>query len=415
MTTFVQLSEEDPCMDLVIRLSDEQKTEDPLAFQRRFNELLSQGQFVQVAKNLLALKQVIFKGSDKEIESAFSIVMHLFIRLGEDSAVDQLARDLTTAIGACTADAPHKFKMLGALFNVVSKRQGALDVFTAIINLAASSGSVEVLVPHLDSVEQWAVEWSLSIDQTRALYLLLANTLKTLNHNDLAFRFSVRFLSTFERSSPAELQTVLEQARTAVVTAIRVSDIAQCDLLLDMAAVKQMEKSGDQRLLQLLKIFAGERLEAFNAFNTANKGFVEGLGLKVEECVEKMRLLSLCSLACEHTSIPYSSIAQTLQVPEDQVEEWVVLAVTNGLLEAKMDQLRSLVIVERSSQRIFGESQWRQIGSRLKQWKTDANALLQVIRTARASHMSGEGASSQPRAISSSSSSSSTQRGRGGR
>ena len=49
-------------------------------------------------------------------------------------------------------------------------------------------------------------------------------------------------------------------------------------------------------------------------------------GINHEECVANMRLLSLCSLATEHEEIPYSAISKTLQVDDDDVEEWVLRA-----------------------------------------------------------------------------------------
>jgi PCI domain len=49
-------------------------------------------------------------------------------------------------------------------------------------------------------------------------------------------------------------------------------------------------------------------------------------GIDNDECVSNMRLLSLCSLATEHEEIPYSAVSETLQVDEDDVEEWVLRA-----------------------------------------------------------------------------------------
>jgi translation initiation factor 3 subunit M len=58
----------------------------------------------------------------------------------------------------------------------------------------------------------------------------------------------------------------------------------------------------------------------------ANSDVLSKHGIDNDECVSNMRLLSLCSLATEHEEIPYSAVSQTLQVDEDDVEEWVLRA-----------------------------------------------------------------------------------------
>lgn len=99
-------------------------------------------------------------------------------------------------------------------------------------------------------------------------------------------------------------------------------------------------------------------------------------GLVEEDCVAKMRLLSLVDLASnESGKIPYASIKNTLQVMfflveqdiktlitfflllirlikfvglqvnDEEVELWVVKAITAKLVDCKMDQMNQLVIV----------------------------------------------------------------------
>ena len=69
-------------------------------------------------------------------------------------------------------------------------------------------------------------------------------------------------------------------------------------------------------------------------------------GVSHVDCVEKMRLLSICSLASQQPEVPYALLATTLQIEVCEVEYWVVKAIMAGLLEAKMDQLREVVAVQ---------------------------------------------------------------------
>ncbi|KAL4038019.1 hypothetical protein IC575_001622 [Cucumis melo] len=103
--------------------------------------------------------------------------------------------------------------------------------------------------------------------------------------------------------------------------------ISLCDLL-DMPAVGQLEKDAKYSLVyQLLKIFLTQRLDAYMEFQAANSSLLKSYGLVHEDCIAKMRLLSL--------------------INDDEVELWVVKAITSKLIDCKMDQMNEVVIVSR--------------------------------------------------------------------
>ena len=95
----------------------------------------------------------------------------------------------------------------------------------------------------------------------------------------------------------------------------------------------------------MLSIFVSENIESYKSFSAANASYMQQLGLKEEECIFKMRLLSLASLGAAAQEIPYSLIAKTLQLDEAEVESWVIIAISEGVLEAKMDQLKRVITI----------------------------------------------------------------------
>ncbi|KAA0053298.1 eukaryotic translation initiation factor 3 subunit M-like isoform X2 [Cucumis melo var. makuwa] len=127
-----------------------------------------------------------------------------------------------------------------------------------------------------------------------------------------------------------------------------------CDLL-DMPAVGQLEKDAKYSLVyQLLKIFLTQRLDAYMEFQAANSSLLKSYGLVHEDCIAKMRLLSLVDLGSnESARIPYALIKGVtcvllvLQINDDEVELWVVKAITSKLIDCKMDQMNEVVIVSR--------------------------------------------------------------------
>jgi len=121
------------------------------------------------------------------------------------------------------------------------------------------------------------------------------------------------------------------------------------------------------------------------------------VGLTEEACISKMRLLSLASIGT-NSKVPYATIAQTLQVPEADVEQWVIRAISARLIEAQMDQLNQHVTItyvidfravvspsfSRSTARVFGAEQWQVLADKLTKWREDISGLLQIVRDVRA-------------------------------
>ena len=77
----------------------------------------------------------------------------------------------------------------------------------------------------------------------------------------------------------------------------------------------------------------------------AATAFMEKHGLDHEACSTKMRLLSLVSLAQAEKELGYAKIASALQVDVGEVELWCMRAIEAGLMVAKMDQVREVVVV----------------------------------------------------------------------
>jgi len=167
----------------------------------------------------------------------------------------------------------------------------------------------------------------------------------------------------------------------SILDSIRLPNIYQFDNLLDLFAVKQLENDQTHsKVFQLLKIFVNDTVEAFSNFNNSNPGFLQSLGLNEQECFQKIRLLSLASLGATQHEIPYGIIAKTLQIDESEVESWIILAVTESIIEAKMDQQKNIVTFNRVLHRVFSRNQWKQLGETLNTWKENMNLILKTLQ-----------------------------------
>ena len=94
-----------------------------------------------------------------------------------------------------------------------------------------------------------------------------------------------------------------------------------------------------------------------------------------------MRLLTLCSIAAGVHELNYSTVAKELQVSEDSVEDWIIQAIMEKLIEAKLDQVRQIVVVNRAMPRTFGDQQWESLNKKLNDWKTNVKQLLNIVQS----------------------------------
>lgn len=98
-----------------------------------------------------------------------------------------------------------------------------------------------------------------------------------------------------------------------------------------------------------------------------------------------MRLLTLASLAASTPSreLEYKRISKALQVPPQDVEMWVIDVIRAGLVEGKLSQQKQMFLVHKTTYRVFGEKQWREVATRLDTWKESLRSVLEVVKRER--------------------------------
>ncbi len=95
--------------------------------------------------------------------------------------------------------------------------------------------------------------------------------------------------------------------------------------------------------------------------------------------------MTLASLAASTSSreLEYKRISKALQIPASDVEMWVIDVIRAGLVEGKLSQQKQMFLVHRTTYRVFGEKQWREVATRLDTWKESLTGVLEVVRRER--------------------------------
>lgn len=360
-----------------------------------------------------------------EAVSAFSLLTVYLDRVNDSVVESELCSVLADAVtevgvdegnvggGIITEKRP---AMIAALFNLRSSGTERVRLLARIVDLADTNTlnpgeprGMSALADALDpatlksSIASWSGADVIDDNILRSLYASVSQGMdrvlasltkaggegkdKTIEAKVKATRerkqtYMLLFLDTYKDESHLDGDAAT-YARDAAVYAIRdpIHLFATQRHILSLVAISTLQKS-QPALYDLLKIIMEGKLQDYRDFTAMPDKLVVFSTFDINEgqCMENMCLLSLVSLAGEHEEIPYGAIATTLNVSEDEVERWVIRAVSSGLIDAKMDQLRRVVLVERCAVRKFGIKEWTAMKVRLDKWKSNVKGVLDALQ-----------------------------------
>nr|VDD47553.1 unnamed protein product [Brassica oleracea] len=414
MTTIVPTSEEDPFL-AVVQFTSQLAWADagPEAAEpeisrlcREAEESIVAGKWLELASLMVTSAELVsskmsekgllmlFVCFDSDLECTYTIICSLVKNANSPEDVLETVKAISSKVVQQPNDkASLRLKILFNLYNLLDHPYARFQVYMKSLTLAVEGKVTEYVVPSFKKIDNFLKEWNVDTKDQRELFLAIANVLrenKSLVKESL--NFLTKYLATFSNDDAQVLGEAKEEAVRAVIEFVKASSIFQCDLL-DLPAVAQLEKDAKYApVYQLLKIFLTQRLNAYSEFKAANSECLQSYGLVDEDCVTKMRLLSLVDLAShESGKIPYTSIKDTLQVKEEEVELWIVKAITAKLIDCKMDQMNQVVIVR---QREFGSKQWQSLRTKLATWRDNIGNVISTIESNKVTEEGSQASSS---------------------
>ncbi|KAL2532006.1 Proteasome component (PCI) domain protein [Abeliophyllum distichum] len=368
MTTVVPTSEEDPTLS-VVRFTAEMSWADagPDVAEGQVSRLCVEAQ----------------ESSEKDLECVYTVICNLVTKPESLDQVHEIAELVSTKVTQQPNDKPaFRLKILFNLYNLLESPYSQYSVYMKALNLAVNGKVTEHVVPSFKKMDNFLREWNLGVTDQRELFLAVANILKESRSSAKdSFKYLVKYLVTFSGEDALTMNEAKEQAVRTIIEFVKASDMFQGDLL-DLPAIAQLEKDAKYALVhQLLKIFLTQRLDAYMDFHAANSTLLQSYGLVHEDCIAKMRLMSLVDLGSNQSGqIPYPLIRDTLQIEDNEVELWVVKAITAKLIDCKIDQMNQVVVVSQIKERVFGQHQWQSLRTKLATWRDNIGNVISTIQ-----------------------------------
>ncbi|KAJ4413496.1 hypothetical protein N0V85_003538 [Neurospora sp. IMI 360204] len=325
---------------------------------------------------------------EKDFTPAYNLLIHLVLQSEEPKKyLPTLCANLLKPI---TSSPTHGFTLasnaLTTIFNLLDKSNPLrFNVFMQIVRFIRQNSQFDLLKPRLKNVEGWLQEWKSDSESQRKLYVEVSDAANDAGDQEESYFYLLKALATFDRDNQEEVTS--DEAQKLSLRALRmaISSPNRFDFN-DLRSLPSVHALSDSHPVysQLLDIFTEQDLEDYNDFRDEHQGWIENEKLDHEKLQRKMRLLTFASLAAgtPNREIPYASIAKALQIPDEDVEMWTIDVIRSKLVEGRLSQKQKVFLVHRTTYRVFGEKQWRELGTRVDQFKTVVDRLVGVVRQA---------------------------------
>lgn len=205
-------------------------------------------------------------------------------------------------------------------------------VYHALVILAGRTQQVDTVYKDMDTLKSQFVGCPLTNEQMQKLLKLLHEVLRACKRSEEASQVMIELLGTYTTENASQAR---EETHRCIVASLADPNTFLLDHLLQLKPVKFLEGA---LIHDLLKIFVSEKLEAYQKFYENHREFVNGLGLKHEDNLTKMKLLTFMQLAETKNEIKFGEIQQHMQISEAEVEEFLIDVLKTKLVRAKIDQ-----------------------------------------------------------------------------
>lgn len=375
-------------------------------FVNKFQELISTSEetaaifnfFLDFSEDLFSLipEQPLTTGASqkedklKEVESFFALVLSMLMNFDEVDDLDKGTERLCTLFSGSTEQQPDlRLRLLMSLYNTFSNPSmpHRYRVFKHIADYAAKAGLFDQLLPYLDYIDSWIVDWEnsesgMSLDEKRNLFWDLSKHMRVLGKRVDAFLYLKRYAELFQ-GADAELKEDKVQEATVLLLkdAVQLPSVIQFDDILSYDTVKTCAKGKHAQLVDLCRLFLNGDVQDLDKFQKDKKSgaVFKDYELDFDGAMAKIRLLTLATKVHGRTEITLQEVANALEEDVDKVEPWVVRALSEGVIDGRIDQLNHKVLVKSAFQREFGKTEWAFLDSKLTQWTDNLENVIKFI------------------------------------
>jgi len=340
---------------------------------------VQEGKVAEVLEQLIK-KSDAYYGGDKDVESIFNMISRLLFTQKSVSVGGGLVKDLSAALASEGVSGHEivRMKALGNLFNNLPRESPSrFDAYINLLSLAGRAGRINAVTGQFDQIEGWISEWQISKEQVRELYRKIHSVLFGAGKSRQSSIYLVKLLETYDGEPAAALESAKPDARQLVAQSLKDPETFTMEGPTALHAMSVLGETDPERTL--LNAFNEGSLDTFQAWQAANPSTLASLGIEEADLTRKVRLRNLQFLCAEQQVVDYATIASKLNIPESDVEIWIIDVIRAGLVEAKIDQCNAKVYVNRASHATFDMASWTDLKSQLTTWQRNIHQVQRVF------------------------------------
>jgi len=322
----------------------------------------------------------------KEVESFFALVLSMLLMLEDADQLEKATNRLCELFSSSKQQQPElRLRLLMNLYNTfIPTLEFRYRVFKYIIDYAHAANLFDQVMPYLEYLDAWMADWSayLSVDDKRTMFRDLANYVRAFGKRVDSFHYLKRYHRLFQGAGADALQdkNVQESTVQLLKDAVQIPAVIQFDDILGFDTVKAMAKSKEGTpLVKLCEVFFSGTVNDLRDFQKKNEAVFKQHDLEIQDCMSKIKLLTLASLAHNRSEMTLKEVAEKLEESEEGVEKWVVRAISEGIIDGRIDQLNHKVLVKSAFQRKFEKEEWAFLDNKLSSWIDNLENVIKFI------------------------------------
>lgn len=368
------------------------------AFSQRFTELHNVeakgfdyspifNLFLDHSEDLFASipKEIRTEERVKEVESFYAVVFHLLLLFDDQKDLEAATVRLCDIFSSQTTHADLRLRLLYLLYNTYNLPTVEIRyrVFKYIVDYAAKAGLFDQVLPYLEHLDNWMADWDkyMTVDDKRTLYKDMSKYMRDLRKPIEAFNYVKKYHLLYKGADAKAVSTdeVTDMAVLLLKDAIQLPSVMQFDDILAYDTVKALAKTKHAELVKLCNVFLSGTVNDLRDFQTKQNKVFDEYDINFTDAMSKMRLLTLATLAHGRSEMSLAEVAKALEEKEDAVEPWVVRAISEGVVDGRIDQLNHKVLVQSSFQRKFEKEEWAFLDTKLTQWIDNLENVIKFI------------------------------------
>jgi hypothetical protein len=353
-------------------------------FSSKAKSLLEADNLPGLLTHVLTIGDVIISDSRFAV-SSFYILSLLASKITDNAQQLKAVKELINAIVSKKLETSGiKFKLLVTLFNGFgNEKEIRYEIFYAILSLVDELNKPNILLTHLNNIDEYVTSWNVSKEKQTKLLKLAAKLINKCD--DKLYKEKYGFYSRYLRLlnnifDEQVLKENVEDIKTVLKTALNhFSYEIDISTFLDLKPVQEIAKV-DKDLYDLFVTAVEGNLEGFEKWKQSHSSYLATNKINEERVLDRVRLKSIFQEAQKNKVLKLKEIEKLLKLSEDEVEFWIIKVHQEGHIRGKIDQLEGTLYIDGIIDDSFKSSEWKDLEKNLGEFRKNYEGYIEKLR-----------------------------------